>query len=166
MSLDKITQPEGSKKEKWIIGRGMGSGSGRRCGYGHKGAKSRSGRGKGYGSGFEGGQTKLFRRLPKIRGWRNQDVNPIRVAEVKLGQLNVIPAGTDVTIDVLRTYDLAKKTDQAYKILGTGEITVSLNFKKAKATKSAVDAIKNAGGTIEIFEKKPLEKKAKKTASK
>lgn len=155
MALDKIKQPEGAITEKWIIGRGRGSGTGRRCGYGHKGAKNRSGRGKGYGSGFEGGQTKTYRRFPKIRGWRNEIVNPVRVAELNLTRLNTIPANTEVNLDVLRSYDLAKKTDNAYKILGTGEIKIALNFKGAYATKTAVKAIQDAGGTIEIQQPKP-----------
>ncbi len=154
MSLDTLKPSEGSRKKKWIIGRGWGSGNGKTSGYGHKGAKARSGRGKGYGSGFEGGQTRLYRRLPKIRGWRNEIIHPVRVAEVRLGRLNVIPAGTEVTLDVLRSYDLANKTDQAYKILGGGELKVALNFKRALATTGAAESIKKAGGTIELASEK------------
>lgn len=163
MGLDKLTPNEGSRKAKWIIGRGNGSGSGKNSGYGDKGAKRREGRGKGYGSGYEGGQTRAYMRLPKIRGWRNELVDPMVVAEVKLGELNIIPAGTEVDMDVLRTYDLARKTDGFYKILGSGTIGHALNFKRAMATKSAIDAIKAAGGSIEIY-KKPKLVRNKRTA--
>jgi|GEM_PF-782151 len=150
MSLSNLKPAKGSTKKKWIIGRGMGSGSGRNCGYGHKGAKSREGRGKGYGSGYEGGQTRFYQRLPKIRGWRNQDVNPIKTAEIRLARLNIIAEGTDVDLFVLKSLGLVNKTDEAYKILGGGELKVKLNFKGARATKASIDAIQKLGGTIEL----------------
>ncbi len=150
MNLHTLKPAKGSRKGKRQIGRGPGCGKGKCSGYGHKGAKARSGRGKGYGSGYEGGATRSYMRLPKIRGWRNKLINPIKVAEVKLADLNVIPTGTEVDLQTLRDFGLARKTDQAYKILGGSEITVALNFKKAKATKSAIEAIKKAGGSIEI----------------
>jgi large subunit ribosomal protein L15 len=156
MALDKLTPNEGSRKEKWIIGRGNGSGSGKNSGYGDKGAKRREGRGKGYGSGYEGGQTRAYMRLPKIRGWRFELVDPKKVTEVKLGELNIIPAGTDVDMDVLRTYDLARKTDEFYKILGSGKIEHALNFKRAMATKSSIEAIKAVGGSVELYQKPKL----------
>jgi large subunit ribosomal protein L15 len=163
MALDNIKPNEGSRHTKWIIGRGNGSGTGKNCGYGDKGAKRREGRGKGYGSGYEGGQTRAYMRLPKIRGWRNELVDPMVVSEIKLGELNIIPAGTEVTMDVLRTYDLARKTDEFYKILGSGTLGHALNFKRAQATKSAVEAIKAVGGTIEMY-KKPKLVRVKRTA--
>lgn len=154
MTLDALKPSKGSRQKKCIIGRGWGSGNGKTSGYGHKGAKARSGRGKGYGSGFEGGQTRLYRRLPKIRGWRNEIIHPVKIAEIRIEKLNVIPTGTEVTLDVLRSYDLARMTDQAYKVLGGGELSVALNFKKALATTGAVESIKKVGGTIEFANEK------------
>ncbi|HOO97252.1 MAG TPA: 50S ribosomal protein L15 [Caldisericia bacterium] len=150
MNLHNLKPAEGSKKRRKTIGRGPGSGKGKCSGFGHKGAKARAGRGKGYGSGYEGGQTRSYMRLPKIKGWRNKLIRPLRIAEVKLGDLNIIPAGTDVNLEVLWQYGLVRKTDQGYKILGGGELKTALNFKRARATKPAVEAVKKAGGTIEL----------------
>ncbi len=171
MNLHTLKPVEGSRKKKRIIGRGDGSGRGKCSGYGHKGAKARSGRGKGYGSGYEGGATRSYLRIPKIRGWRNKLIKPLKLGEIQLENLNSIPAGTDVNLTVLWEHGLVKKTDRAYKILGGTEITVALNFKKARATKSAVTAIEKVGGTIEIVKppadpkkrfaaKKPISKKS------
>lgn len=150
MNLSNLIRPKGSRKRNWIVGRGDGSGSGKCCGYGHKGAKSHEGRGKGYGSGYEGGQTRSYLRIPKIRGWRNQIVRPIKIAHINLDQLDKISEGTEVTLEVLRTFKLAQKTDKAYKILGRGKIAHAINFKHARATKSAINIIQKAGGTIEL----------------
>jgi large subunit ribosomal protein L15 len=151
MKLHTLKKPKGSRKVKRIIGRGDGSGRGKCSGYGHKGAKARSGRGKGYGSGYEGGQTRSYLRYPKIRGWRNKLIRPLKMAEIRLADLNRIPEGTDVTMAVLREHGIVRKTDQVYKLLGGTEINVALHLKGARATKSVISAIEKAGGTIELI---------------
>mgnify|MGYP003294313953 CR=1 FL=1 len=144
MKLNELKNVEGAKVEGYRKGRGMGSGNGKNCGTGNKGQKSRSGRGK--APGFEGGQTPLYRRLPKFGFTNNAHVE---YAIVNVGSLNSFKEGTVVTPTKLVEAGLVKKEFDGVKILGNGELKVKLTVKASKFSKSAKAAIEKVGGVAE-----------------
>ena len=146
MKLHKLQPAEGSRKVRNRVGRGTSSGNGKTSGRGQKGQNSRSG--GGVRLGFEGGQTPLFRRLPK-RGFSN--VNRKEYAVVNLETLNRFEDGTEVTPVVLVEAGIVKNEKAGIKILGNGELTKKLTVKAAKFSKSAQEAIEAAGGSIEVI---------------
>ena len=126
MKLHELIAVEGARHSRKRVGRGTGSGHGKTSCRGHKGQNSRSG--GGVRPGFEGGQTPLFKRLPK-RGFTN--VNRKEYAVVNVADLNVFEAGTVVTIENLQEKGLVKKLYNGVKVLGTGKLEVaSLNLLK------------------------------------
>lgn len=146
MKLHELQPAEGSRKVRNRVGRGTSSGNGKTSGRGQKGQNSRSG--GGVRLGFEGGQTPLFRRLPK-RGFSN--VNRKEYAVVNLETLNRFEDGTEVTPVVLVEAGIVKNEKAGIKILGNGELTKKLTVKAAKFSKSAQEAIEAAGGSIEVI---------------
>ena len=144
MELNTLRPALGSTKNRKRIGRGIGSGHGKTATKGHKGQKARSG-----GSikpGFEGGQMPLQRRLPK-RGFRPLLRNEYVV--INLSQLDVFDAGSCVDRDAMDAKGLLKKSLLPVKVLANGEITKALTVKADKFSKTAVDKIKAAGGSVE-----------------
>jgi large subunit ribosomal protein L15 len=133
LQLNNLRQKPGAKKKKKRVGRGTSSGFGKTCGRGHKGQKSRSGGTKGVR--FEGGQTPLYRRLPK-RGFKNY---PFRkeYAVLNVSELNRYEG--EVNKEVLRVSGLLK-------ILGDGELSKALTVKADKFSRSAKKKIEAAGG--------------------
>ena len=146
MKLHELSPSEGSKKKAFRVGRGHGSGNGKTSGKGQKGQKARSG--GGVRPGFEGGQTPLFRRLPK-RGFTN--INAKEYTLVNLDQLNVFEDGTEVTPVVLKEAGIIRAEKSGVKVLGNGELTKKLTVKAAKFSKSAEAAITAKGGSIEVI---------------
>jgi large subunit ribosomal protein L15 len=146
MKLHELAPAPGSRHVKKRVGRGIGSGTGKTAGSGHKGQKARSG--GGVRPGFEGGQNPLFRRLPK-RGFNN--LNRKEYAVVNLEVLNNFAAGTEVTPEVLFESGIVKNAKSGIKILGNGELTVQLTVKANKFSQSAVDKIQAAGGKSEVI---------------
>ena len=144
MKLNELKNVEGAKTAPFKKGRGMGSGNGKNCGTGNKGQKSRSGGGK--APGFEGGQTPLYRRLPKF-GFNNGAHKEYAI--VNVSNLNKFKEGTVVDPTILVESGLVKKEFDGVKILGNGELTVKLTVKAAKFSKSAKEAIEKAGGVAE-----------------
>ena len=144
MKLNELKNVEGAKTAPFKKGRGMGSGNGKNCGTGNKGQKSRSGGGK--APGFEGGQTPLYRRLPKF-GFNNGAHKEYAI--VNVSNLNKFKEGTVVDPTILVESGLVKKEFDGVKILGNGELTVKLTVKAAKFSKSAKAAIEKAGGVAE-----------------
>ena len=144
MKLHELKPAEGSRKVRNRVGRGTSSGNGKTSGRGQKGQKARSGG----GPGFEGGQTPLFRRLPK-RGFTN--INAKEYALVNLDQLNVFEDGTEVTPAVLKEAGIVRAEKSGVKVLGNGELTKKLTVKAAKFSKSAEAAITAKGGSIEVI---------------
>lgn len=143
LSLNNLHPAPGSTHKKKRVGRGPGSGLGKTAGRGNKGQKSRSG----YSSrpGFEGGQMPLQRRLPK-RGFTN--IFKKKWLEISLGKIEAnFNAGDEVTPDILHQRGLIKKAKHDLVILGTGELTKSLNVSAHRFTKSARDKIERAGGS-------------------
>ena len=124
-------QPAVKKVTRRRVGRGIGSGLGKTSGKGHKGQKARSG--GGVRRGFEGGQTPLYRRLPK-RGFKN--INAKTYTEVTLTMLNKSKA-TDVTAESLLAEGIIGKINDGIVVLGTGSIEKTVNVKATRFTKTA-----------------------------
>ena len=146
MKLNELKPVEGARHYKKRVGRGSGSGMGKTATRGHKGQNARSG--GGVRPGFEGGQTPLFKRLPK-RGFTN--VNRIDYAVINVEDLNCFEAGTVVDTALLQAKGLVKKEYEGVKVLGNGELNVALTVKAKKFSKSASEKISAAGGTIEVL---------------
>ncbi|MGG5254624.1 50S ribosomal protein L15 [Neobacillus sp. SM06] len=146
MKLHELKPAEGSRQERKRKGRGIGSGNGKTAGKGHKGQNARSG--GGVRVGFEGGQTPLFRRLPK-RGFTN--VNRKEYAVVNLDALNRFEDGTEVTPELLIESRVVKSEKAGIKILAKGNVEKKLTVKAHKFSSAAKEAIEAAGGTIEVL---------------
>ena len=146
MNLNELKPVAGARHAKKRVGRGIGSGMGKTSTRGHKGQNARSG--GGVRPGYEGGQTQLFRRLPK-RGFTN--VNRKEYALVKLGDLNdKFEAGAVVDLASLKEAGLVKKEYEGVKILSNGELSKALTIKATKFSKAAEEKVKAAGGTVEV----------------
>lgn len=128
------------------IGRGTGSGSGKTCGKGEKGQKSRKGRKRPY-VGFEGGQMPLARRLPK-RGFTN--IHAILTAELKVGLLNNFNNGEIIDLKILKDNKLVKNVYQRVKIIAGGDLSKKLDIKVYNATKGAKAVIDKSGSTLTL----------------
>ena len=137
-------QPATRKKTRTRVGRGIGSGLGKTSGRGHKGQKARSG--GGVRRGFEGGQTPLYRRLPK-RGFTN--IHAKNYVEVTLTMLNKSEAEV-VTAESLLKEGIISKVNEGIVILGTGSLDKKLEVKAKRFTKTAKEKIEAAGGKIEV----------------
>ena len=146
MNLNELKYTEGSRTSKRRICRGLGSGLGKNGGSGNKGQKSRSG--GGVRPGFEGGQNPIYRRLPK-RGFTN--ISRVEYDVVNVRDLNKFENETVVTPTLLVEKGLIPSSYSNVKILGDGELNVKLTVKANKFSKSAEEAIKNAGGTVEVL---------------
>lgn len=147
MKLHELKAAEGSRKERKRKGRGIGSGNGKTAGKGHKGQNARSG--GGVRLGFEGGQTPLFRRLPK-RGFTN--INRKDYAIVNLDTLNLFEDGTEVTPALLLETGVVSKEKAGIKILAKGSIEKKLTVKAHKFSSTAKEAIEAAGGNTEVMQ--------------
>ncbi|KYD20702.1 MAG: 50S ribosomal protein L15 [Caldibacillus debilis] len=146
MKLHELKPAEGSRKERKRVGRGIGSGTGKTSGRGQKGQNARSG--GGVRPGFEGGQTPLFRRLPK-RGFTN--IHRKEYAIVNLSTLNRFEDGTEVTPELLVETGVVKKEKAGIKILAKGSLEKKLTVKAHKFSSAAKEAIEAAGGKIEVI---------------
>lgn len=146
MKLHELKSAEGSRHVRNRVGRGTSSGNGKTSGRGQKGQKARSG--GGVRLGFEGGQTPLFRRLPK-RGFTN--VNRKEYAIVNLDTLNRFEDGTEVSATLLIETGIIKNEKSGVKVLATGELTKKLTVKATKFSKAAQQAIEAAGGATEVI---------------
>ena len=146
MKLHELQAVEGARHSRKRVGRGTGSGHGKTACKGHKGQNARSG--GGVRPGFEGGQTPLFKRLPK-RGFTN--VNRKDYAVVNVEDLNVFEKDSVVTIENLQEKGLVKKVYDGVKVLGAGKLEVALTVKANKFSKAAEEAITSAGGKIEVI---------------
>ena len=145
MKLHELKPAAGSKKAPKRIGRGTGSGLGRNAGKGEKGQKARSG--GGVRRGFEGGQTPLYRRLPK-RGFTN--IHAKTYTEVTLTMLNKATT-EEVTAESLIKDRIISKAEDGIVILGTGKLEKKLTVKANRFTASAAKAIEAAGGKVEVI---------------
>ncbi|MCM3728584.1 LSU ribosomal protein L15P [Neobacillus bataviensis] len=146
MKLHELKPAEGSRQERKRLGRGIGSGQGKTAGKGHKGQNARSG--GGVRLGFEGGQTPLFRRLPK-RGFTN--ISRKEYAVVNLDALNRFEEGTEVTPELLIETGVVSNEKAGIKILAKGNVEKKLTVKAHKFSSAAKEAIEAAGGTTEVI---------------
>ena len=148
MELNNIKPASGAKHSKKRVGRGIGSGTGKTAGRGHKGQKARAG---GFHKvGFEGGQMPLHRRLPK-RGF--QSLTAGDTVEVRLDTLQKMTA-EDFNLDVLKKAGVVSRLAKQAKVILAGEIKRKISLKGLLASKGAQAAIEKAGGSIE----QPVEK--------
>jgi len=145
MKLHELQPAPGSRKRRKRVGRGMGSGIGKTCGKGHKGQMAR--KGHKHKVGFEGGQMRLVRRLPK-RGFKN----PARTvyAPVNVGALDRFDEGAEVTPATLKAAGLANGQFDGIKILGRGDVRKKMTVKAAAFSASARSKIEAAGGSCEV----------------
>ena len=148
MRIDTLSPAQGATKSPKRLGRGIGSGTGKTSGKGHKGQWARSG--GGVRPGFEGGQMPIARRVPK-RGFNH--VGKKFYVIVNLADLADLPEGTVVDYGFVMANGLAKavKNNCGLKVLGDGELNVALTVKAAKFSASAKAAIEAAKGTAEIL---------------
>ena len=138
-------RPAAEKVARKRVGRGIGSGTGKTSGKGHKGQKARSG--GGVRRGFEGGQTPLYRRLPK-RGFTNIHAN--NYTEVTLTMLNKSKA-TDVTAESLLEEGIIGKINDGIVVLATGKLDKKLNVKAVRFTAKAKETIEALCGKTEVI---------------
>lgn len=147
MQAHDLKPPKGAKHARKRIGRGNASGHGTYSGRGLKGQKSRAGnKPRRF---FEGGQTRLMKRLPRRRGFRN----PFRVeySAVNLKDLETFDAKTEVTPDVLKEKRILRSLRKPVKVLATGELTKPLTVHAHKFSLTAKERIEAAGGTVVVI---------------
>jgi large subunit ribosomal protein L15 len=151
MKLSDIADNAGSRKKRMRVGRGIGSGKGKTSGRGGKGQTARSGvRIKG----FEGGQMPLHRRLPK-RGFNN--VFRVEYAEINLDRIQqaidakAIDAASAINAESLVKAGVLRRAKAGVRLLGRGEIKAKINIEVQGASKSAVEAVEKAGGSVKIL---------------
>lgn len=151
MKLNEIKDNEGAMPSKKRLGRGIGSGKGKTGGRGVKGQKARSGVAI---NGFEGGQMPIYRRLPK-RGFNN--IFRLDLTEVNLDRLQEaidakkLDASATVNAEALVKSGLLRRSKDGVRLLGRGELKAKLNVEVHGATKSAIEAVEKAGGTVKIL---------------
>jgi large subunit ribosomal protein L15 len=157
-------KPAQARKDRKRVGRGLGSGKGRYSGRGIKGQKSRSGSHK-MRAGFEGGQMPAYMRMGKQRGSTSKDAMPIGPFRTFTWSVNVrdlarFDAGTDITPELLKEAGLIRNLRRDVKILGQGELSAKLSVSAHAFSKSAVEKIEAAGGSV-TWLKPPHEKKVR-----
>lgn len=151
MRLNNLKSNEASRSNRKRVGRGIGSGTGKTSGKGHKGQKSRSGVSI---KGFEGGQMPLYRRLPK-HGFKNYfrksyeivNLSDLQTA-IDLGKLNIKKL---INKSVLKEAGLLSKEKNDLKLLGKGKLKSSVNIELSAISKTAMDAIKKSGGKVSLI---------------
>ena len=152
MRLNEIRDNKGSTKPRKRIGRGIGSGTGKTSGKGHKGQKSRSGVSI---KGFEGGQMPIHRRLPK-RGFTN--INRVNYIELNLEKIqNLIDSkkidpNKAINHEVLQNLGLIRSKKEKIKLLGKGSIKSKIDIEVSASSKTAKDSVEKIGGSVVILE--------------
>jgi large subunit ribosomal protein L15 len=150
MKLHELRDNPGATKKAKRIGRGPGSGKGKTAGRGIKGQKSRSGVAI---NGYEGGQMPLYQRLPK-RGFNKPNRKAFAVVNLGLIQKFVdegkIDASAAITEDTLVASGLVRRKLDGVRVLAKGDVTAKLNIAVTGASKSAVEAVEKAGGSLTV----------------
>ena len=154
MNLNEIKDNAKATKDRKRIGRGIGSGTGKTSGKGHKGQKARSGVAV---KGFEGGQMPIHRRLPK-RGFTN--INRVPFVELNLDNIEKLIANKKInnqkaiTSEYLLELGLIKKITSKVKLLAKGEIKSKINIEVSAVSSKARELVEKVGGTVNVLEKK------------
>lgn len=146
MRLHDARPQKGSKNRGRRVGRGIAAGQGASCGFGMRGQKSRSG--SGTRPGFEGGQQPLYRRVPKLKGFPL--INRKKYTTINVEKLSSLPANTEVNATTLQENGILTAVQGPLKILGDGELNVSLKVQAAAFTGTARSKIEAAGGSCEV----------------
>src|SRR5690606_30588870 len=153
MKLNELRDADGATKARKRVGRGIGSGSGKTGGRGVKGQKSRSGVAI---KGFEGGQMPLYRRLPK-RGFTNifgEDFNEVSVGRIQAAiDAKKLDAKETIDVAALVKAGVVRRAKEGVRLLGGGEIKAKVTLDVAGASKSAVEKVEKAGGSVKLPEK-------------
>ncbi|MCB1537972.1 MAG: 50S ribosomal protein L15 [Rhodospirillales bacterium] len=163
MKLNELKPKQGSRKKRMRVGRGIGSGKGKTSGRGGKGQTARTGVSL---HGFEGGQTPLYRRLPK-RGFKKP--NRMEYAEINLGALQTaidagkLDAKKAIDEDALVAAKLVRRKQDGVRVLAKGALKVKVALKVSGASAAAKAAVEKAGGSLEliVIERKPVVRKKK-----
>jgi large subunit ribosomal protein L15 len=151
MRLNQLADRPGARKARRRLGRGIGSGTGKTSGHGHKGAKARSGVAI---DGFEGGQMPIYRRLPK-RGFHNIFRKTPEI--VNIGRLQVaidggkIDSSKPITIELLRGAGLVDHAKDGVRLLAKGELNTKISIEVTGASKAAIEAVEKAGGSVVVL---------------
>ena len=157
MKLNELRDREGASKPRKRVGRGIGSGMGKTGGRGVKGQSARSGVAL---NGFEGGQMPVYRRLPK-RGFKNifaKDFNIVSLARIQQAvDAKKLDAKKTVTAEALVEAGVLRRVRDGVRVLGDGELKAKLTLEVAGASKSAIEKIEKAGGSVKLPEAKPAE---------
>jgi large subunit ribosomal protein L15 len=146
LSINTLKPAPGANRKNKRVGRGMGSGHGKTAARGYNGQMSRAG--ARMRPGFEGGQMPLYRRMPK-RGFTN--IFRKDYVAVNLEKLASFEAGAKVDPELLKSRGIVKNLHDGLKILGFGELPHALHVRAHKFSKSAIEKIQKAGGTIEVI---------------
>jgi large subunit ribosomal protein L15 len=157
MKLNDLRDKDGATHSRKRLGRGIGSGSGKTAGRGVKGQKARSGVAV---NGFEGGQMPLYRRLPK-RGFKNifaKDFNTVSLARVQAAvDAKKLDAKATVTAEALVQAGVIRRAKDGVRLLGDGELKAKLSFEIAGASKTAIEKVEKAGGSVKLPEQAAAE---------
>ena len=145
ITLEDLKPNKGSVKKVVRVGRGRSSGCGKTSSRGNNGEGQRSGRSA--KRGFEGGQMPAFRRLPKLKGFKN--IFALNTAAVNVSALNKVSA-KEITLEVLIENKMVHPSSEVLRILGNGEIKKKVSVKANYVTESAKEKIEKAGGKVEI----------------
>ena len=150
MRLNELRDNEGATKKRKRIGRGPGSGTGKTGGRGIKGQKSRSGVAI---NGYEGGQMPLYQRLPK-RGFNKPNRKKFAVINLGLIQKFIeagkLDAKADITEDLLVETGIVRRKLEGVRVLAKGEFSSKIRMSVTGASKSAVEAVEKAGGSLTV----------------
>ena len=153
MKLNELSDKEGATHSKKRLGRGIGSGSGKTAGRGVKGQKARSGVAV---NGFEGGQMPLYRRLPK-RGFNNifaKDFVIVSLARIQAAvDAKKLDAKATVDAAALLKAGVIRRAKDGVRLLSDGDLKAKLSFDVAGASKSAIEKVEKAGGSVKLPEK-------------
>jgi|LakMenEpi03Aug12_release.lakeMendotaPanAssembly.Ray.scaffolds.fasta_scaffold128327_3 large subunit ribosomal protein L15 len=155
MELTDLKPNRGARRKLRRVGRGRASGHGKTSTRGHNGQGQRSGESKRFG--FEGGQTPLFRRLPKVHNF--DQVITRDWVELNVGALNTLAANSEVTPDFLVEQGLLNKHNDSLRILGNGDLKVALKVSAHHISAGAKAKIEAAGGSATVFEVNKVEGK-------
>ena len=153
MKLNELRNRDGATKSRKRVGRGIGSGTGKTSGRGVKGQKSRSGVAI---KGYEGGQMPIYRRLPK-RGFTNlfaKDFNTVSVGRIQAAvDAGKLDAKKPVTVEALVAAGIVRRAKDGVRLLGDGDIKTKIAFEIAGASKTAIEKVEKAGGSVKLAEK-------------
>jgi large subunit ribosomal protein L15 len=150
MQLHDLKPNKGAHKDRNRVGRGTAAGQGKTAGRGMKGQNARAG--GGVPLYHQGGNLPFFRKLPFKRGEGMNVINRVRYAEVNLDQLEEFIADAEITPDVLLDKGLINDLSMPVKILGRGDVSVSLKVKTHAISKNAQEKVESAGGSVEIIQ--------------